>query len=51
MLFRSADVPADAADDAATLVSEGMQAAAAEILGDIPAAIDVAVQPRWGASG
>ena len=45
-----ADVPADAAAEAATLVSEGMQAAAAEILGDIPAAIDVAVQPRWGAS-
>ena len=46
-----ADVPAAAAQEAAALVVEGMQAAAAEILGDIPAAVDVSVQPRWGATG
>ena len=43
-----ADVPAAAASEAAALVSDGMQAAAAEILGDVPAAVDVSVQPRWG---
>jgi DNA polymerase I len=46
-----ADVPAEAAHEAAGLVTEGMQAAAAEILGDIPAAVDVSVQPRWGETG
>jgi DNA polymerase I len=44
-----ADVPAGAAQEAAELVADGMRAAAAEILGDIPAAVDVTVQPRWGA--
>ncbi|MDP9405097.1 MAG: hypothetical protein M3O86_00625, partial [Actinomycetota bacterium] len=42
------EVPADAADEAAQLVVDGMLAAAGEILGDVPAAVDVAVRPRWG---
>jgi DNA polymerase-1 len=43
------DVPHDAADEAATLVGDGMREAAAEILGDVPAKVDVTVQQRWGA--
>ena len=43
-----AEVPADAAEEAAALVRDGMVAAAAEILGDVPAAVDVRSGPRWG---
>jgi DNA polymerase I len=42
-----AEVPAAAGDEAAALVEEGMLEAAAEVLGDIPADVDVALQPRW----
>ena len=42
------EVPADDAQEAAGLVRDGMVAAAAEILGDVPAAVDVRVSPRWG---
>ena len=42
-----AEVPAGAADEAAQLVADGMVAAAEEILGDVPAAVDVRVSPRW----
>lgn len=38
---------ADAAQVAADVV-EGMRVAAAELLGDVPAAVDVAVRDRWG---
>jgi DNA polymerase I len=44
-----AEVPAGDADEAAALVREGMVAAAAEVLGDVPAVVDVEVRPRWGA--
>jgi DNA polymerase I len=44
-----AEVPAAGADDAAALVADGMVAAAGEILGDVPAVVDVHVRPRWGA--
>ena len=43
-----AEVPAAAADEAAQLVQDGMVAAAEEILGDVPAAVDVRVSQRWG---
>jgi DNA polymerase-1 len=43
-----AEVPADAGEEGAALVRDGMIAAAAEILGDVPAAVEVSVQPRWG---
>ncbi|MGH8900610.1 MAG: DNA polymerase [Egibacteraceae bacterium] len=36
------------ADEAVALVTEGMLAAAREILGDVPAAVDAAIRPRWG---
>jgi DNA polymerase-1 len=39
---------ADAAQVAVDVV-EGMRVAAAELLGDVPAAVDVAVRDRWGA--
>ncbi len=42
------EVPVEQADEAAGLVIEGMLAAAREILGDVPAAVDAAVRPRWG---
>src|SRR5690606_15810524 len=42
------EVGADDAEEAAALVSEGMLAAAAVVLGDVPAAVDVDVRPRWG---
>lgn len=42
------EVPGDQAEDAAELVREGMVSAAAELLGDVPAAVDVRVSPRWG---
>lgn len=42
------EVDADRAEDAAELVAEGMLAAAHRILGDVPAAVDLAVRPRWG---
>jgi hypothetical protein len=41
-------VPAEDADEAAALVTEGMLAAAARVLGDVPAAVDAVVQERWG---
>ncbi len=44
-----AEVPAADADEAAALVVEGMTAAAARVLGEVPAAVDVAVRSRWGA--
>ncbi len=43
-----AEVPADAAEEAASLVVDGMLAAAGEVLGEVPAAVDVAIRPRWG---
>jgi DNA polymerase I len=42
------EVAVEQADEAVGLVTEGMLVAAREILGDVPAAIDVAVRPRWG---
>jgi DNA polymerase-1 len=42
------EVPEAAADEAAGIVAGGMVDAAAEILGAVPAAVDVAVRPRWG---
>ena len=42
------EVHKDAADEVAELVRDGMVAAAKEILGDVPAAVDVRVSPRWG---
>ncbi len=44
-----ADVPADAAEEARGLVTEGMLAAAGEVLGDVPAGVDAVVRERWGA--
>lgn len=44
------EVPDDAAAEVAALVEDGMVSAARELLGDVPAAVDVRVQPRWGAS-
>ena len=41
------EVPAGDTAEAAALVVEGMTAAAGRILGDIPAAVDVAVRERW----
>ncbi|HUH06809.1 MAG TPA: DNA polymerase [Egibacteraceae bacterium] len=43
-----AEVPECAAEEAATLVTDGMLAAAAEVLGDVPAVVDAHVRPRWG---
>jgi DNA polymerase-1 len=43
-----AEVPASDGEEAAALVREGMLAAAARILGDVPAAVDVAVRSCWG---
>jgi DNA polymerase I len=43
------DVPADAAEEASALVVDGMLAAAARVLGDVPGAVDAVVQDRWGA--
>jgi len=45
-----ADVAEDDGKEAAALVRDGMLAAAAEILGEVPAAVDVDVRPRWGAA-
>ncbi len=42
------EVPADRAEEAAELVVEGMLAAAVQLLGDVPAAVDAAIRPRWG---
>ena len=42
------EVPRDDVEEAAELVSDGMTTAAAEILGDVPAAVDVRVSSRWG---
>ena len=36
------------AEEAAALVVEGMTAAAQQVLGDVPAAVDVDVRQRWG---
>lgn len=43
-----AEVPAVHADEAAALVTDGMLAAAREILGAVPAVVDAVVRPRWG---
>lgn len=43
-----AEVPATAAEEAAGLVQDGMMAAAQEILGDVPATVDVRISQRWG---
>ncbi|CAN5765059.1 bifunctional 3'-5' exonuclease/DNA polymerase [soil metagenome] len=43
------EAAADDAAEVAALVEEGMVVAARQILGDIPAAVDVAIRPRWGA--
>jgi DNA polymerase I-like protein with 3'-5' exonuclease and polymerase domains len=43
------EVAQEHADEAAALIVEGMQAAAAEVLGDVPAVVDTAIRPRWGA--
>jgi DNA polymerase-1 len=45
------EVPEGDADQVAVDVADGMRAAAGELLGDVPAAVDVAVRPRWGAEG
>ena len=42
------EVDADCAEEARALVVQGMLAAAGRILGDVPAAVDAAVRPRWG---
>lgn len=44
-----AEVADEHADEAAELVTAGMREAAGEVLGDIPAVVDTAVRPRWGA--
>ena len=46
-----AEVPAADADEGQALVVEGMLAAAAEVLGDVPAAVDAIVRDRWGECG
>ncbi|MDQ3537324.1 MAG: DNA polymerase, partial [Actinomycetota bacterium] len=43
-----AEVPAEHGEEAAALVTEGMLAAARELLGDVPAEVDASVSPRWG---
>lgn len=43
-----ADVPAEHAQEAAELVVDGMVEGADRVLGDVPAAVDVVVQERWG---
>lgn len=43
-----AEVPAQDAEEGKALVEEGMLAAAAEILGEVPAAVDAVVRERWG---
>jgi DNA polymerase I len=43
-----AEVPEEDAEEAAALVRDGMLEAAREVLGDVPAAVDVAVRSRWG---
>ena len=45
---RAYEVDADCAEEARALVVQGMLAAAGRILGDVPAAVDAAVRPRWG---
>lgn len=44
------EVPDADAEQAAVDVADGMRAAAAELLGAVPAVIDVAVRPAWGAT-
>jgi DNA polymerase I len=43
-----AEVPEEDGEEAAALVRDGMLEAAREVLGDVPAAVDVAVRSRWG---
>jgi len=43
------EVPEADGDEAAALVVEGMEAAARVVLGEVPAAVDAVVRPRWGA--
>jgi len=42
------EVAQDRAEETAALVADGMVAAAAEVLGDVPAAVDVDIRPAWG---
>lgn len=42
------EVPREHGEEAAALVRDGMLSAASEILGDVPAAVDVRVSERWG---
>ncbi len=42
------EVARDRAEETAALVADGMVAAAAEVLGDVPAAVDVDIRPAWG---
>lgn len=42
------EVAVEQAEEAAQIVTGGMVAAAEEILGDVPVAVDAAVRPRWG---
>jgi len=41
-------VPAADAADAAADVADAMRAAAADLLGPVPSAVDVAIRPQWG---
>lgn len=42
------EVPEADAEEVADEVADAMREAAAELLGDVPAAVDVEVRPRWG---
>ncbi len=42
------EVPEADAKEVADEVADAMREAAAELLGDVPAAVDVEVRPRWG---
>ena len=42
-----AEVPADRAEEGAALVVDGMAAAGARVLGDVPSAVDVTVGRSW----
>lgn len=45
-----AEVPEADAAGVADMIAEAMRVAASEVLGDVPAAVDVAIRPRWGAA-
>ena len=46
-----AEVPAADAVAVADDIADAMRLAAVDVLGEVPAAVDVAVRPRWGAPG